>query len=304
MDILVVGGTRFFGIPMIENLIQSGHSITIATRGITKDRFGDAIERIIVKDIYNEQCAREALGGLKYDVVIDKMGYGAGDVRNILENITCTRFVHMSTAGVYQLNHMGIHEDEFDACCGKIEWWHRGEASYDEVKRSAERVLAQQYPDITKISVRYPFVIGENDYTNRLKFYVSHVIGEVPMFIDNIDEQLCFIDEQTAGKMLAEIAVMDNEQLAYMIKKKGISKTNFLAINGCLYDTISVSEILTYIEWRTGKKAIISEYAEPAPYNHTMSNSLDISMAQMIRGKMPDVKKVMWKILDSYIDVG
>lgn len=33
MKILVIGGTRFFGIPMVHELLQKGHQVTIATRG-------------------------------------------------------------------------------------------------------------------------------------------------------------------------------------------------------------------------------------------------------------------------------
>ncbi len=40
MKILVLGGTRFFGIHMVKDLIDKGHDITIATRGNAKD--GDA----------------------------------------------------------------------------------------------------------------------------------------------------------------------------------------------------------------------------------------------------------------------
>ena len=48
MNILVVGGTRFFGIPMIEKLISDGHDVTVATRGRNQDRFGDKVKRLIL----------------------------------------------------------------------------------------------------------------------------------------------------------------------------------------------------------------------------------------------------------------
>lgn len=35
MNILVIGGTRFFGIPMVNELLAHGHNVTIATRGTT-----------------------------------------------------------------------------------------------------------------------------------------------------------------------------------------------------------------------------------------------------------------------------
>lgn len=46
MKILVLGGTRFFGIHMVKELIKMGHDITIATRGRASDTFGDAVSAI------------------------------------------------------------------------------------------------------------------------------------------------------------------------------------------------------------------------------------------------------------------
>ena len=33
MNILVIGGTRYFGIHMVNKLLEQGYNITIATRG-------------------------------------------------------------------------------------------------------------------------------------------------------------------------------------------------------------------------------------------------------------------------------
>lgn len=38
MKILVLGGTRYFGISMVEELIRQGHDVTIATRQRTEDK--------------------------------------------------------------------------------------------------------------------------------------------------------------------------------------------------------------------------------------------------------------------------
>ena len=47
MEILIIGGTRFFGIPMTERLLQEGHSITIVTRGSRCNPFGDRVRHIL-----------------------------------------------------------------------------------------------------------------------------------------------------------------------------------------------------------------------------------------------------------------
>ena len=62
MNILVIGGTRFFGIPMIEELLKSGHDVTIATRGLSADSFGSRVKRLIL-DRADAQSVRNALSG-------------------------------------------------------------------------------------------------------------------------------------------------------------------------------------------------------------------------------------------------
>lgn len=43
MKVLVLGGTRFFGVHMVNSLLSKGHNVTIATRGKTKDIFEDEL---------------------------------------------------------------------------------------------------------------------------------------------------------------------------------------------------------------------------------------------------------------------
>lgn len=42
MNILVIGGTRFFGIPMVDDLLAHGHNVTIVIRGTTLNSYGDS----------------------------------------------------------------------------------------------------------------------------------------------------------------------------------------------------------------------------------------------------------------------
>ncbi|MBO4783437.1 MAG: NAD-dependent epimerase/dehydratase family protein, partial [Lachnospiraceae bacterium] len=67
MKILVIGGTRFFGIHMVKELLIKGHDVTIATRGLASDEFGDTVKRIKFERT-NEQSVKEALSGTHYDV--------------------------------------------------------------------------------------------------------------------------------------------------------------------------------------------------------------------------------------------
>lgn len=67
MDILVIGGTKFFGIPMIRDLLDKGHHITIATRGNVLDPFGNSVSRIKM-DRQKPDEVKRLLGKRHYDV--------------------------------------------------------------------------------------------------------------------------------------------------------------------------------------------------------------------------------------------
>ena len=79
MNILVVGGTRFFGIPMVEKLIADGHDVTIATRGKSQNSFGESTKQLVMERT-NYDSVKEALAGKSYDVIIDKIAYSSNDV--------------------------------------------------------------------------------------------------------------------------------------------------------------------------------------------------------------------------------
>ncbi len=62
MKILVIGGTRFFGIHMVNELLAKGHDVTIATRGKVSDEYGDRVKRITIERT-NETSMKNALSG-------------------------------------------------------------------------------------------------------------------------------------------------------------------------------------------------------------------------------------------------
>ena len=70
MNILVIGGTRFFGIHMVDELLNNGYKVTIATRGMANDKYGDRVERIVFERT-NEDSIKEQLSNKHFDVVID-----------------------------------------------------------------------------------------------------------------------------------------------------------------------------------------------------------------------------------------
>ncbi len=96
MRILVIGGTRFFGIHMVNELLKKGHDVTIATRGKASDKYGDRVKRIIIERT-NEASIKTALSSIHYDVVIDKIAYCSNDIKYVMEVVDCDKYIYMSS---------------------------------------------------------------------------------------------------------------------------------------------------------------------------------------------------------------
>lgn len=286
MKILVIGGTRFFGIHTVNALLEQGHDVTIATRWNTPDSYGDKVKRICVERT-DARSLKEKLADIYYDVVIDKLAYCSNDIKNVLEVIKCGKYIHMSSTAVYNPKHMNTVEEDLDGEAGELIWCDRDAYPYDEIKRQAEYALWQKYPERNWIAVRYPFVIGPDDYTNRLEFYVEHVKKGLPMYIDNIDAQMSFIGSREAG-----------EFMAFLVDKEFDG-----AINGASHGTISIREILDYIEERMGKKSILSPDGEAAPYNSEPPYSINTQKAEEVGYTFTELKDWIYELLDEYIDM-
>ena len=87
MKILVIGGTKFFGIHMVWALLEKGHDVTIATRGRAKDPFGDKVSRILL-DHSDPESMKAALSGKHFDVAIDKIAYCSNDIKYLMDAVS------------------------------------------------------------------------------------------------------------------------------------------------------------------------------------------------------------------------
>lgn len=283
MNVLVLGGTRFFGVHMVREFLRQGDEVTIATRGLTKDNFSDNVKRVKIERSSDESLANAFLGKT-YDVVCDNISYCSNDVKALLENIKCKRYIMTSSASVYDFK-LDLKENDFDPFTNELKWCTRDEFTYDEIKRQAETAIFRHYTNQNAAAVRFPYVIGNDDYTKRLYFYVDHIVNSKPMHIDNFDEQISFIRSDDAGKFLVYLA-----------------KSNYTGtINASAEGTISIKEIIDYVENKTGIKAIYDEAAEKALYNGTPSFYLNTEKANSIGYKFLPLKSWIYELLDEYI---
>jgi nucleoside-diphosphate-sugar epimerase len=262
---LVLGGTRFFGIHLVESLLEKGFEVTIATRGESPDPFSNRVNRIVF-DRQNKESFVESFKDGIWDVVYDQICYSSKDALDAIEVFSgkTSKYILTSSMSVYNgLEKEGtLTEEDYNPFDYTIKVGDKDQFTYDEGKRQAEAVFFQKAP-FPVVAVRFPIVLGVQDYTERLLFHVNKVKNNEEIFLTNIDAFISFISEEEAGEFLAWLSTANLEG----------------PINACSNQSIKLKELLDFIEKETNTKAIIAtmennDNASPfnIPKSWTMSN--------------------------------
>lgn len=207
MDVLVLGGTRFFGRRLVQSLLDLGHTVTIGTRGLQQDGFGDQVERVRL-DRNDPVSMIEALSGRRYDVVYDQTCYGPRDAKAALDALgeRVQRYVFTSSMAVYT-HRDGIRtERDFDPLRQEVDL-SAAEYAYDVGKRQAEAYLFRNAP-CPVVAARVGLVAsGTDDYTGRFDFHVAHVANRVSIGVPEHPQAITFVTASDTADFLRFIGV-------------------------------------------------------------------------------------------------
>jgi nucleoside-diphosphate-sugar epimerase len=99
MRILVMGGTRFVGKPLVALLQAAGHELTLFTRG--RQPLPAGVEHLLGDR--GDDAGLAGLEGRRFEVIVDSSGRSLEDSRRVIERTGAPshRFVYVSSAGVY-----------------------------------------------------------------------------------------------------------------------------------------------------------------------------------------------------------
>ncbi|WP_449622426.1 NAD-dependent epimerase/dehydratase family protein [Robertmurraya sp. Marseille-Q9965] len=258
-NILVLGGTRFFGRKLVDLLLEEGHNVTILTRGQTGNPFGEKVEHIVADRLNQEEFARK-VEGRTFDIVYDNICFSPNEAYDFCElfNGKIGKLVFTSTLSVYAADGKEKLETDFDPYHYEIRLGNKEDFSYGEGKRQAEAVYFK-YAQFPVVAVRIPIVLGEDDYTRRLHLHVERIAKGEPIGFVNMDAEMSFIQATEAAQFL---------KWAGMTAIEG-------PINATANGRISLANLIKMIEEATGKTArialigndeIISPYAVPTSW--------------------------------------
>ena len=243
---LVLGGTRFFGKRLVSNLVDTGWDVTIASRGLADDSFGQRVKRLTL-DRYNYESLQVALKGGEWDVVYDQICYAPSDAMDTCQLLSgkIGRYVLTSTGSVYDNSPMPYKEEYYDPYSYPLRMGRQDSFTYGEGKRLAEAVFFQK-ADFPVAALRIPVVVGPDDYTQRLAgvvHYVKHGIAMRPL---NTDKTIGFISSFEAAKFLHWLAESP------VTGPYNAAATGFLTSQG----------LFSLVGRVVGREALLSEAAE------------------------------------------
>lgn len=211
-EVCVIGGSRYFGRRLIENLRDTGTAVTVVNRGSAPAPEGVTH---LIADRDDEDALRRALAGRRFDVVIDQVCYTPRQAAVAKRVFRTGRYVMTSTIEVYaELDGPPHAEDEIDPAAWPVlpdlPWDDPAylEDHYGEGKRQAEAVFTQD-PAFGFVSVRTGHVLGGRDFTGRLDHYISRIGAGLPVIVHPEPRPSSFINDREIADFLAWAARSD-----------------------------------------------------------------------------------------------
>src|ERR1700733_1069867 len=192
LRILVLGGTKFLGVHIVELALQHGHSVTLFNRGKTNaDLFPQLVH---LKGDRDAQI--DALKGRKWDVVIDDSGYIPRHVRLSAELLApnVQRYLFVSTISVYASLAQPNTEDSpvgkiADESIEKV-----GDETYGPLKALCEKAAMTAMPGRVAV-VRPGLIVGPRDPTDRFTYWPARAArGGEMVAPDKPGDRVQFID--------------------------------------------------------------------------------------------------------------
>lgn len=263
MKILIIGGNRFVGLRLALEL-EKDPSVDLSILNRTGQ--SPHLKRAA---IYKGDRRNLALAGLDkdWDLIVDFANYTDVDTQAALSHFgRVSRYIFISTASVYEFG-ANRKEDQFVATKWSLglptAHTDAGHA-YQDGKRRAEALFAQQNR-IPVVAVRFPFILGPDDYTRRLEFHVERIEKNQTLYVPNMSARISMIHAEDACRFI----------------HWSLTKDFTGPINVASPQPISMAELIKNIETKTKHRALLVQSASPqnrSPYGPAEDSFLNCDL--------------------------
>ena len=204
--ILVIGGTSFFGLRIVEKLLERGDEVTVFSRGRSRPDVLNHV-RHLEGDREDHELFQRLVGTDSYDAVIDNIAFNAAHADGALRAVRgrAGQYIVCSSVSVYRHvpRYRPLYEEEADL--GK-----RTGEPYGDGKRALEQQLWANLSADLPVTVFRPTVVeGPRDPSLHIWFYLQRLLDGKPVLlpreIPDILLRIVFA-EDVADAFLAAVA--------------------------------------------------------------------------------------------------
>ncbi|HMQ10627.1 MAG TPA: NAD-dependent epimerase/dehydratase family protein [Oligoflexia bacterium] len=229
LNILIIGGNRFFGKKLAQILSKQGHRVTLLNRGNMHDNLGDAVKRIVC-DRLDLPKMKQLTSGLQWDVVFDQVCFDYKTAKQSCEIFKqkVKKYIFISSQSVYDLASNLIEED-FVAKKHQIKSYKSKDQNYAEAKRQAEYAF-EKYAEFQTVMVRFPIVLGNDDYTQRFQWHIRAVQTKKTIYFLNSRAKMSMISSDLAAEALNQLIFIDHQGPLNIASSKALALSDFMQL--------------------------------------------------------------------------
>lgn len=209
MKALVIGGSRFIGLHLLQKLSERGVETTVVNRGNNNISYPSNCSHVKA-DRTNVEELKKAIGEKHFDWCFDVVAMKGDQTKQLIQLLDrrVEKFVHISTASVYELENpltLPLHEEDLIGPTTEDEFWYARE------KRLCEQHLFEAYrdDDFPMTIVRPTYVYGPDNYIYREGYFFDRILANKPVFVPkpgNAWFDLVHVDD------VAELSIVVAEQ--------------------------------------------------------------------------------------------
>ena len=227
-NILILGGTKFIGKSLIENLDYRFEIDVLSRR---------RIKELKIKNFYKADLKnyKKFLITKKYDFIIDFISKDINLLKDILSKLNFKKYIFISTVWLNKLNNKSAL-DKIILSKNKKIIKNKLTLNYLNSKNKIEHFLirfSRKLKNKKIYIIRLPIVFGDNDKTNRLNFFYNRILHNKKIIIINnkkiIINCIWVEDFSKVLKLMLKKKVWPKTQIFEALNNKNISYKNFIS---------------------------------------------------------------------------
>ena len=276
--ILIIGGSRFIGPPLIDECVDRGDEVAVFNRGRIRSEYGEGV-RFIQGD------RNEGFGVQEYfDVVVDTCAYRGVETRRAIDELRFNFFIHVGTAASYKKSEIFPIREDFplgdELVCG----------SYGKGKLECEKVLTSSK---IKFSVIRPvYILGPNNYCDRERFIYSKIKNGAPIILPGDGEAL--VQFTFAEDVARSIALIAEKKIAGAFNCAGDETITLKGLVEEMGQIMGLKPKLQYNPKTDGDRFDIAEFPfanENLVCDNTKLKNLGVTFKALIKGLAEDYQQ-------------